>query len=226
MAGKRKAKNSKQDEAKSTETDEAMDKVQALVMEASAVRKPVENIANLLTNETTLNQILKQYLLVDKQSLPLRRVFTNEEVKTSIRLPGMLKDQHTLRTLTWEDILDKSEKNMLVYSPRGLVREVEPTSEFVTTFKSEGFIATQNILLVPYLTKAEEQAYLRDPMGYSTTMATAAWLFHKNRSYFVCDGATRFNLCSANDFGLSAHFLHPSVPYCTMTKLAISSNEV
>jgi DNA gyrase/topoisomerase IV subunit A len=226
MAGKRKPKNAKQDEAKSTETDEAMDKVQALVMEASAVRKPVENIADLLTNETTLNQILKQYLLVDKQSLPLRRVFTNEEVKTSIRLPGMLKDQHTLRTLTSEDILDKSEKNMLVYSPRGLVREVEPTSEFVTTFKSEGFIATQNILLVPYLTKAEEQAYLRDPMGYSTTMATAAWLFHKNRSYFVCDGATRFNLCSANDFGLSAHFLHPSVPYCTMTKLAISSNEV
>ena len=226
MAGKRKAKNSKQDEAKSTGPDEAMDKLQALVMEASAVRKPVENIADLLTNETTLNQILKQYLLVDKQSLPLRRVFTNEEVKTSIRLPGMLKDQHTLRTLTWEDILDKSEKNMLVYSPRGLVREVEPTSEFVTTFKSEGFIATQNILLVPYLTKAEEQAYLNDPVGYLTIMATDAWLFHKNRSYFVCDGATRFNLCSANDFGLSAHFLHPSVPYCTMTKLAISSNEV
>ena len=79
---------------------------------------------------------------------------------------------------------------------------------------------------VPYLTKAEEEAYVKDPAGFSATMATAEWLFHSKRSYFVCDGATRYTLCLANDFGLSAHFLHPSIPYYSMTKLAISSNEV
>ena len=216
----------KKTKAKSDEpgTMDLTEKVQALVMEASAVRKPAENNATLLHPEATINQILQAYLLVDKSAgHPQRRVFTKEEVKTCIRLPGMLKDLHSL---TPDEILDKSEKNMLVYSQRGLVREIEPTASFVTTFKQEGFIATQNILLVPYLTKAEEEAYLRDPEGYSATMATVGWLFNKKRSYFVCDGATRYTLCSANDFGLSAHFLHPSVPYCTMTKLAISSNEV
>ena len=212
--------------AKPHKTDEqsTTERVQALVMEASAVRKPVEDNADLLLRETTINQILQQYLLMDTSSgNPLRRVFAKDEVRTCIRLPGMLRDLHTLTT---EEILEKGEKNMLVYSQRGLVREIEPTSEFVTTFKQEGFITTQNILLVPYLTKAEEEAYVKDPAGFSATMATAEWLFHKNRSYFVCDGATRYTLCLANDFGLSAHFLHPSVPYYSMTKLAISSNEV
>ena len=209
-----------------TKTDEqsTTERMQALVMEASAVRKPVEDNADLLLRETTINQILQQYLLMDTSSgNPLRRVFAKDEVKACIRLPGMLKDLHTL---TSDEIVAKGEKNMLVYAQRGLVREIEPTSDFETTFKLEGFIQTQNILLVPYLTKAEEEAYVKDPAGFSATMATAEWLFHSKRSYFVCDGATRYTLCLANDFGLSAHFLHPSVPYYSMTKLAISSNEV
>jgi hypothetical protein len=102
----------------------------------------------------------------------------------------MLKDLHSL---TPDEILNKSEKNMLVYVQRGLVREIEPTANFVTTFKQEGFIATQNILLVPYLTKAEEEAYLKDPAAYSATMATVDWLFNKKRSVLYHD-ETRYQL--------------------------------
>ncbi len=71
-----------------TNTMDLTEKVQALVMEASAVRKPAENNATLLHPEATINQFLQAYLLVDNSAgHPQRRVFTKEEVKTRTNWP-------------------------------------------------------------------------------------------------------------------------------------------
>ena len=42
--------------------------------------------------------------------------------------------------------------------------------------------------------------------------------------YWICDGATRWGICSANNMDLFAHILEPDIAYCVATTLAIDTN--
>ena len=111
------------------------------------------------------------------------------------------------------------------YVPTGLVQDVQPDAAFEKSLKEHGFKATDNITLVPILTPEEQAEYTKNPQRLDTLMRTSEWLQDKDRKFFVADGANRTTLSKKFNLEPFAMFLHPSIPFETLSYLAIANNE-
>jgi hypothetical protein len=153
--------------------------------------------------------------------MPLRRKFTTAELKRQVDLPLLLAgmENHTEKELLDMPMSDRH------YVPTGLVRDVQPDEAFETSLREHGFKATDNITLVPILTADEQKEYAQDPKALDAAMHTLEWMQDKDRKFFVADGANRTTLSKKYDLEPFALFLHPSIPFETLSYLAIANNE-
>ena len=109
----------------------------------------------------------------------------------------------------------------------GLVRGIHISPEFRNSFYEEKFSPSYSIIVVPYLTPDEEDEYEKDPIKFDKKMChkNREWLKDPKRKFWVCDGATRFTLCTEFNYSIQCMFVHPRIPYHHACMLAIGSNE-
>ena len=185
------------------------------LMKPSKIRQTVEP-AFPNDEEPNLKNLLNRHVLTAggvEGATMIKLSFSSSAVKEQITLPLLLDtDQITL-------------PSQPVYLPTGLVRDVVPNEEFEQKFRKTGFVATQNILLVPILSDEEQMEWLSDEDAFMKRMCTTEWLSDVKRTFWVCDGATRYTLANKYDMDLWAMFLRPDICFLSATLIASGHNE-
>ena len=161
-----------------------------------------------------LTNLLARHLLA-KNGAHIKLQFQPAAVRAQINLPMLLDLSNT----------NARHAGQNEYVAAGLVRDVVPSAEFEEKFKETGFVPTQSILLVPILTDEEEDAWKTDEATFMTTMCTPEWLSDGKRTFWVCDGATRYTLSKKFDMALFAMFLRPDICELSASTIASGHNE-
>ena len=133
------------------------------LMKPSKIRQTAEP-AFPNNEEPNLKNLLNRHVLTAggvEGATMIKLSFSRSAVKEQITLPLLLDtDQITL-------------PSQPVYIPTGLVRDVVPNEEFEQKFRKTGFVATQNILLVPILSDEEQMEWLSDEDAFMKRMCTS-----------------------------------------------------
>jgi hypothetical protein len=145
--------------------------------------------SNVLVNpdEAPMETLEEMYIL-RANNINIVRVVSYDEMVKCMSLPKMAVGQAPLLQQ------QKTEGIPWTYASKPLVRGIHPDSSFETNLRNNGFSSTKAILVVPCLTAAEEEEYLKDAKAFREGMQADA--FYHERSFWIVDGATRFTLCS------------------------------
>ena len=111
------------------------------------------------------------------------------------------------------------------YKQSPLIRQIEPTPEFVDRFQTAGFSLQHSLVAVPILTLEEAKMYNKDKANFQSLMCTEQWLEDDNRTFWICDGANRRMLCLRFRYLAQLQILDPCIPENTALVLAVNANE-